>query len=208
MGDLSAAIINNLLVGVFSRFLTDLSKERGKAIVIVHGPAVKGVIMALRALNAGAHKNLSDILSALHDIVFQLEVVRGRIFESAAPGCQQVEYDLIKWLITGNLVSEPFIPEKGGFVADLIRIIPGGANLQEFGPLHAPHLCKFLPFQETINQGLSFVWILTFNEFLSLLFRWENSRDVQIDPAREDFITARIGGVNSQLVKLGMNQLF
>src|SRR5258707_903822 len=56
------AIENHGFSRVISRFPPDLGKERGKAIIVIHGPSIERMVMALGALDAHAHENLRGIL--------------------------------------------------------------------------------------------------------------------------------------------------
>ena len=205
VSNLSAAVVDDLLVRILSRLFANLSKQGGKAEIIVHCPAIKWVVMTLRALDAGTHENLGHILRAFHYIIFQFEVVRGRVFEGAASGRQQVKYDLVKGFVIRDLIAEPFVPEQGRLIANLVRIVSSGANLKQFGPLHDPHFGEFLPFKKLADEGLTFARARAFNKLVSFLLGWEDSCDVEEDPSHEYFITTWFRGVDSQLVQLGVD---
>ncbi len=130
VSNLAAAVIDDLLVRILGRLFANLSKQGGKAEIIVHRPTIKWVVMTLRALDAGAHENLGHILRAFHYIIFQFEVVRGRVFEGATACCKEIKYDLVEWFVIRHLVTEPFIPEQRGLIADLICIVTGRSNLK------------------------------------------------------------------------------
>ena len=42
-------------------FVANLGEEGGEAVVVIHGPTVEGVVVALSALDAHTAKNLGDI---------------------------------------------------------------------------------------------------------------------------------------------------
>ena len=144
VGDLSATVEDDLLVRIFSRLLSDLGKKSRKAVVVIHGPAVEGMVMALGTLNSRSHEDLGHVLGALLHIVLELEVVGGRALEGPAAGGKQLIDDLVEGLVVGHLVPQPFVPEEGGLVTDLGSVVAGGADLEEFRPLHDPHLGKLL----------------------------------------------------------------
>ena len=113
MGDLPSAIEDDLLVRIFSRLLSDLGKKSRKAVVVIHGPAVEGVVMTLCALDSRSHEDLGHVLGALLHIVLEFEVVGGRDLEGPAAGGKQLIDDLVEGLVVGHLVPQPFVPEKG-----------------------------------------------------------------------------------------------
>ena len=61
--DLAAARIeDDRLAVVFTLLAADLGEERREAVVVVLGPAVEGVVVALGALDPDSHEDLGDVL--------------------------------------------------------------------------------------------------------------------------------------------------
>ena len=58
----ATAVVNNGFPIILTRLATDLRKQRSKAVIIIHRPAVKRMVVALGALDAHAHENLSGVL--------------------------------------------------------------------------------------------------------------------------------------------------
>ena len=113
VGDLPSAIEDDLLVRIFSRLLPDLGKKSREAVVVIHGPAVEGVVMTLSALDSRPHEDLGHVLGALLHIVLEFEVVGGRAPEGPTAGGKQLIDDPVEGLVVRDLVPQPFVPEKG-----------------------------------------------------------------------------------------------
>ena len=78
--NITASVENDLFGGILSLLSPHLGEERGETIVVIHGPAIKGMVVALGALDAGAHEDLSNVFGELLDVGFLLEEVgRGAV---------------------------------------------------------------------------------------------------------------------------------
>ena len=86
--NLSTTIVDNHVGRVFTTLAFHLGEERGEAIVVIHGPAIEGVVVALGALNAGPHENLGDILGELLNVLFGFKEVGRRAFVGTT-GCRE-----------------------------------------------------------------------------------------------------------------------
>lgn len=102
-----AGVEDDGFAGVFGLFAADLGEEGGEAIVVVHGPAVEGVVVALGALEAHAHEDLGDVFGDFEGIALDLEVVGGGVGESAAGGAEEFLDDLVKGDVFGEAFLEP-----------------------------------------------------------------------------------------------------
>ena len=105
---------------VFAGLSPNLAEESGKAVVVVHRPAVEGMIVALGALGADAHEDLSHVLGGFQRIAFHLVKVRRRVGEGSPIGRQDVADHLIEWDILGDLLGKPGRIEVGRLVAHLV----------------------------------------------------------------------------------------
>ena len=80
VGHLAAARVeDDRLAVVLALLAADLGEERGEAVVVVLGPAVERVVVALGALDAHAHEDLGDVLG-------QRQGLGGRSGRSWSPG--------------------------------------------------------------------------------------------------------------------------
>src|SRR5205085_9858015 len=116
---------------VFTLFAANLGKESGKAVVIVHGPAIERMIVALGALDAHAHENLRRILGGLESVSLDLVIICRRISEGAPGSGDQFLDNLIQGHVSDELILQPVVVLESGFWAELVL---AGANLQKLGP--------------------------------------------------------------------------
>src|SRR3954466_7476820 len=75
----AARIEDDRLARIGGRLTANLREERGKAVVVVHRPAVERMVMALGTLNPHAHKYLGHVFRNLEPVLLHLVIVRGRI---------------------------------------------------------------------------------------------------------------------------------
>ena len=68
-------IVNDGFARIVCLLATNLREEGLKAIVVIQGPAIKGVIMTLGTLNAHSHENLGHVLCDLQGFAFHLVIV-------------------------------------------------------------------------------------------------------------------------------------
>src|SRR5207237_9554641 len=122
-------------------FPANLGEESGKAVVIVHSPAIEWMIVALGALDAHAHENLRRILSGLESVSLDLVIICRRISEGAPGSGDQFLDNLIQRHVTDELVMQPVIVLESGFWADLVLV---RANLQKIVPIHYALLSEII----------------------------------------------------------------
>ena len=79
----AAAIVNNNLPWILRVLATDLREEGGERVIVIHGPPVEWMIVALGTLNAHAHEDLGGILRDLEGVPLNLVVIGGRTLEGA-----------------------------------------------------------------------------------------------------------------------------
>ena len=75
----ATAVEHNRFAIVFPLLAANLAEERGKAVVVVHRPAIERVIVALRALSLDPHEDLGHVLGRLERVAFNLIEIRRRI---------------------------------------------------------------------------------------------------------------------------------
>ena len=81
--------------------------------------------MALSALDAHAHENLSNIFSHFENVGFILIVVGNRVVKGTTVGTKQLLNPLIKGHIACDTILKPVVIKQGRFVTNLV----GAANL-------------------------------------------------------------------------------
>ena len=103
----AAAIEDDRLAIVFALLAADLAEEGGEAVVVVHRPAVEGMVVALGALHPHAHEDLGHVLGRLQRVGLDLVEIRRRRGERAAAGGQQLPHDLVQRHVAGDLLGQP-----------------------------------------------------------------------------------------------------
>ena len=84
----AARVEDDRLAIVLALLAADLGEERREAVVVVLGPAVERVVVALGALDADSHEHLGDVLGQRQRFVGDLVEVGRRVLERAAAGAR------------------------------------------------------------------------------------------------------------------------
>ena len=84
----TATIEHDNLTRVFATFAADLREESGKAVVVIHRPAIQWVVMTLGTLDPHAHEDLGDVLRDLLRIAFHLIVIGSSVLKRASAGAK------------------------------------------------------------------------------------------------------------------------
>ena len=201
----AAAIENDRLAIVFAFLAADLAEESGKAVVVVHRPAVEGMVVALGALHAHAHENLGHVLGRLERVALDLVEVGRRRGEGAAAGGEQLPHDLVQRHVAGDLLGKPVGIEIDRLVADIRR--SAGADHEQFGPFHGPDFGKRLPLQKTIDKLRPLVGRFVVEEGAIFVLAGQHAGDVDRRPPQEDLVAAYFTGQDAKLPQLGVDQL-
>ncbi len=202
MLDFAAAIEDDALAGVFGGFAFHLGEEGGEAVVVVHGPAVEGVIVALGTLDAGAHEDLGDVFGEFEDVLLDLIEVGGGAGECAALCGKELADEFVERHVGGDTFAEPLVVVERGFVGDLLRTIVEGADLHELGPFHDPHLGELLAAQQFIDENVALFGAGIGEEPVAFLKGGREADDVEVGAAEEDFVGGEVGGDDAELVEL------
>ena len=173
---LAAFVEDDAFARIFRGFASDLGEERGEAVVIVHRPAVEGMVVALGALDAHAHEDLGGVFGELEHVLLDLEVVGGRVGEGAAFRGEHLADELVERHVAGDAFAQPLVVVESGFVGDLLRAVVEGADLQELGPFHHPHFGEFFAFEQFIDEGGAFVRAGVGEKPGALLHAWAAGR--------------------------------
>jgi len=100
--------------------------------------------VALRALDAGAHEDLGDVLRKLEHVRLHLEKIGGGTVEGAAFGTEQFDDEFVERHVAGDALTEPLVVVQGGLVGDGVLTVGDCADLHELRPFHDPHLGELL----------------------------------------------------------------
>src|SRR5262245_40300521 len=107
-----ARIEDSYLPRVGCLLIAHLAEERGEAVVVVHRPAVEGMIVTLRALDARAEKRLSDVLCQKLRRGFGLVIARRGIVERPTAGWNEFRHNLVNGSAGANPLAQPLIIES------------------------------------------------------------------------------------------------
>ena len=202
----AAAVIDDLLAGINPLLAPDLREERRPAVVVVHRPAIEGVVVTLGTLEAHSHEDLGHVLGKLQRVALHLVEVGRRRRETAALGREHVDHDFVEGTIRGDLVAKPSVIKQGGLVGDAeaeIRIRP---NLEQLGPFHHPHLGELLPLQEFVDHLAPLRGILVRHEGSVFFDRRKLAHRVDVDATQELLVRAQPGRNDAELMKLIMDE--
>ena len=193
----STAVIDNDLAIVLAILSPYLGKERGEAVIIVHGPAIEGMIVTLRTLGANAHEDLSHILRRLQGVALNLIEVGGRSLECPAAGGDHLPHDFVDWRLSGQLVGQPARVLVGRLVTHTVVTL----DQQQLGPLHRPDFTELLAIEESIDQCLAFVRRGICHKVAILVFGGEQADNVDCrgDAGILRHYTAGLGIIRSRL---------
>ena len=144
------AVVDDGLPGVGGPLAADLAEEGGERVVVVLGPLVEGMVVALGALDAHPHEYLGHVLGDLEVVALHLVIIGGGVDESTAGGGEQLADDPVHGHVVGDPVLEPVEVEEGGLVAHALVVV--GLDLQKLGELHDPHLGEFLALQQAVHE--------------------------------------------------------
>ena len=185
----AAGIEDDRLAGVLAFLAADLAEKRGEAVIVVHRPAVEGMVVALGALHAHAHENLGHVLRRLERFALDLVEVRGGRGECAAAGSENLADDLVQRHVAGDLLREPVRIEINRLVAHVDRA--ARADHEQFGPFHGPDFGKRLALQQAIDELGPFVGRLVAEEAAVFVLGRQQAGDVDRRAAEEDFVACR-----------------
>ena len=202
MLNLATAVEDDTLTGVFGRLAFHLSKEGGELIVIVHRPAVEGMVVALGTLDARTHEDLGDVLGELEDVFFHLEKVGGGIVEGSAFCAKKFDDEFIERHVAGDALAEPFVVVERGFIGDAVAALIDSADLHELGPFHNPHFGEFFAGEQVVDEVIALVGAGVSDEIFPLLQSGREADDIKEGTAEEGFIGGEARWDDTEFVEL------
>ena len=96
-------------------FQVHTSEERSKFVILILGPALKWMVVALVAVESGGEKQLCRVFHRLRRSTQDLEVGSRWIFLVGTAGCQDLMNKFIVWRILLDLIMYP-LPEGSGSI--------------------------------------------------------------------------------------------
>ena len=192
-----APVVDDRLPVVLARLAAYLAEERGKPVVVVHRPAVEGMIVALGTLDPQAHEHLGHVLGRFQRVTLDLVKIGGRVPERAAAGGQQLANHLVQRLVAGYSIGEPGGVEEGRLVAHLVARL----NHQQLGPFHRPNLGKLLPLDQPLDELAPLVRRFVGQKLPVLVFTRQSAHNVDRNPAQENLVAANLARQDPQLAE-------
>ena len=200
----AAGVEDDRLPRVFSLLAADLGEEVGEAVVVVHRPAVEGMVVALGALDPHPHEDLGHVLRGLERVPFVLEVVGGGVGEGAPLRREEFADEDVDRRVGLDPVLEPTGVEEHRLVADLVL---DGADHHQLRPLHHPLLDELLSLEQLVDEVGPLVGVGARHEGVVFVRRGEHTADVEAGPPKKLFVAARPRRVDPQRVQLGVDEL-
>ncbi len=141
-----ALVENDLLIGIDAIFDSNGRKERTQVVVLILGPLLEWMIVALRANHPHSQKELRRGFHGDLRIAREAQKVRRRIMESGALGCHQfANHSIVRPVLLQRLL-DPIAERPDAFVAQLCSV-----HLQKVAPLHGPMRKVFRPRHQAID---------------------------------------------------------
>ncbi len=186
-------------------FQVHSGEESGEPVVVVQGPAVEGVVVALGALDARAQEHLGDVLGGLlrrQPFRRGVQVGRRRLEVAAGPN-EQLGHEFIERPILHHLILDP-----GGIrihrlgVPAILRCLVVRPDTEQLAPLHRPQVHELGPVEQGVDQPGSLPRVPVRQETVVLFARRRQADQVEIHPAQEGLVGADLRGGKVQLLEL------
>ena len=190
-----ATVEDDRLARILAFFPPDLLEKCDKALVVAHRPPVERMVVALRALDADAEKNLSRVLREFERIDLGLVIVGRRIFKVAAGGGKDVARDLVQRDVVRELVLQPVVVNERLLVADLVVV---RAHAQQLGPFHHPEIGELMPREQRIDELCALVRIGAGEKAVAIFGRGQHPDGVDENTAQKLLVAAQLRGNHAQ----------
>ncbi len=200
------AVVDDDFRRVVGGLAADLAEEGLEAVVVIHRPAVEGMVVTLRALDAHTHEDLGDVFSELELVQLGLVEIHRRIADGTSGGGEQLDDDFVERDVFANALGEPVVVEQSVLVEGRLVVVDGGADLQQLGPLHHPEFSEFLALQQLVHKGGALVGILVAHEFAHVGGLREDAGDVDKGATDEFVVGANLRRQDAQLVEVFVNE--
>ena len=197
-------VLHQLLVRTPALIAADLGEVRGELPVLVLGPALEGVVVALVAVEADAQEQLGRVLHREVRLALDAPEGGGRVVEGRAAGAEQVADELVVGPVARDLAPQPEAPGARALRADEL-----GADLQEVRPAVGPVLDELRAAEQPPDElvALDVCLALVEEERLDRLRRGQSSRQVERHPPQELRVGAQAAGARAHGLELVVDEL-
>ena len=141
---------DDLVVGQAALLAADLREEGGEAVVVVLGPALERVVVALGALDADAEEELGRRLDRALRVAADPVVVGRRVREGRAVGRQQLADELVHRHVPLEARADPAVEDVGPLGLDQPAVGP-----EHVGELQGPEVVELGPVEQPVDRAWS-----------------------------------------------------
>ena len=183
------------LVGAFDagELVVDAGEEAGPVVIVVLGPALEGVVVALGALELGAEEDAGGAVSADLGVAVGAPPVGRWVFEGAAAGGDDLLGELVEGFVLGDAVADPIVEDAHAVVVELALF-----DLEEVGPFQGPEVGELGTLEKGVDEPGALVGGGVGDEGLGVGGGRDEAEEVEPGAADEEGVAAQIGGVHAQ----------
>ena len=190
--------VDHLILGQGPGLPLDPREEGGEAVIVVLGPALERVVVALGALDPDAEEELGRGLGRVLRVAADPVVVRGRVPERRAVGGEQLADELVERGVPLQVGPDPAVEGVRPLGLDQPAVGP-----EDVGELQSPEVGELRATQQAVDQPRPTVGAGVGQERLDLLGRGEDPHGVERGPAEELGVGANLGRADPHPVQLG-----
>ena len=163
-----------------------LRKVRAEGVVLILGPALERMVVALVAVEAHAEEGLRDILRHLAGIAQCPEVIAGGILKGAALGEHEVANHLVVRTVGDQLLLDPSTEHPDALFPEVL-----GIALEQIGKFVGPESGEGARSDQLVDQGVT------------LGLRRRGIGEKGADPVRRGRLTGEIEEHTSDKLRIG-----
>ena len=184
----AAFVEDHFFTGKGRGLAADVAEEGGEAVVVLLAPLLKGVVMALRTLHAGAEEELGDVFHLLLHF-FDLTIPGNwGILIKITRGGDDFAHELIVRFVVGDAVANPRVEQitaarKGGL---------GALVAQEGAPLVGEVFGVVRAVEQAVDEGAALGGIIGGHEVLHFGCGGQAAGDVESDAADEGAVVSDV----------------
>ena len=169
--------VDDLFVGQVALLAADLREEGGEAVIVVLGPALERVVVALGALDADAQEELGGRLDGVLRVAADPVVVGGGIRVGRAVGGQELADELVHRHVPLECRADPAVEDVGPLGLDQAAV-----GAEDVGELEGPEVVELGPVEQPVDHLVAAVASAGGQELLDLLGRGQESRSCRGRP--------------------------
>ena len=182
--------VDDLLFRLVALLAANLREEGGEAVVIILGPALEGVVVALGALDPHSQEELGRRLDGGLRVAADPVIVGGRVGEGRAVGGQQRADELIHRHVPLECSADPAVEHVSPLGLDQPAV-----GAEDVGELESPEVVELGPVEQPVDHLVAAIGLGRGEERLNLPGRGQDADRVQVDPADELLIGASSEGL-------------